>query len=158
MSRRIRSFICAVALALAPCAWAADVTLEEDLSPLVKALSRPVDVYHWTEAANARHATYTRRRMEEGALVTATDPVSTRRRGDEWTLLRYTLPKGFRFIDLRAADAQPLSSRAADRLRARACAAQSLTGLFSAGSGPACRKIAFDTVKLLQADAVVLGG
>src|SRR5947209_2827751 len=43
-----------VLLSLAPLgAWAGDLTLEEDATPLVKVLSRPINVYHWVARERA---------------------------------------------------------------------------------------------------------
>src|SRR4051812_3704881 len=114
MVRGFCCFITFIALAWVPSAGATELTLEEDLAPLVKTLSRPVDVYHWTEAEKAKHAGYTRRRIEEGGVLAATDPLTGRRRSEDRVLFRYTLPKGFRFLDVRATDRQALSSKAAE--------------------------------------------
>jgi hypothetical protein len=95
--------------------------------------------------------------MLGNGLYVSTDPVATREYGgDSWALVRYTLPKGFRFLDIRASDRQvPLSTRSLDRLRAKGCQAPSFNRLLASDAGPLCRKIVADTLKVVQADAVL---
>jgi len=103
----------------------------EWLRPFVKALSRPVEVYHYAYRPSARLPAQgplpaegpsvseylqrksqaywnpdsaTRPYMMAGGLYAAIDPVITRTFGgigDSWALFQLTLPAGFTFVDVR---------------------------------------------------------
>src|SRR4051812_30187516 len=91
--------------------FSGDVTLEEDAGPLVKALSRPVEVFHWVsreraglsvrgrvDPHGAKVLSYTRKQIDAfwqtgvpqsgtlgNGLYVSTDPVATREYGgDDW--------------------------------------------------------------------------
>jgi hypothetical protein len=159
-------------------AQASEVILDEDMSPLVKTLSRPVDVFHWATREQLdvpqpkKALAYVEKKIDlfwqpflaqsgilGNGLYAATDPVVGRLSGEDWALIRFTLPRGFRFLDIRASERRiPLSTVGLDRLRAAHCAATSLAELLAPNAGPSCRKIAADSLKILQADAVLYTG
>ncbi len=95
-------------------------------------------------------------------LYVATDPVASRvfgGVGDEWALVRIVLREGFRYVDVR--HAPPSGSSSARAIAAAAqragCSSVHPSQLFLAPPSESCRRLAFDTLALLDVDAVLYG-
>lgn len=133
------------------------------LQPMIKTLSRPVVLYHWTNrssvgvplkgAVDSQDPLYSKyvtgttqgffrfqkksRDMLGNGLYLAVDPVATRRYGAQgatWVLLALEVKKGARFLDL-ASRMNSIPADLANRLAAYGCGVTSWQDVFARADG-----------------------
>ena len=175
------------ALALAADATAAPGgSLEAALAPLTRTLERPVAAYHYATrkkmglprplSAEARASVrgYLRRRTGRywdlqvptapfemvSGLHLATDPVITRLFGgvgEDWALVDLLLPRGFRYLDVRApkTDLPPPWRDAVRVIAHQGCGAATPAELVTAMDSAPCRRIATRALAALDVDGIL---
>lgn len=161
-----------------------------ELAPRVRTLTRRVATYHYTtrtkmglpsegavalddprveEYLRERSALYWDPRFEPApghpiwGLYVATDPVSSRvfgGFGEDWALVRVTLPRGLRFLEVRTADAarrpeDRLPAAVREELAAAGCEAAYAADLVIDRGSLACREVALRTLLDLEVDALL---
>lgn len=86
----------------------------------------------------------------------ATDPVVSRDFGkNHWLLYRVELPKGLKYLDMKAVEARDeISSEIAVKLKALGCDETRWHYLIYKSFEPACRKVALKTLKDLDIDLI----